>query len=192
MANKFYEEESIRNIAEAIREKNGTNNTYTVAQMADAILDLSIGSSDGGIVPSGEITIKENGRYDVTNYASAFVSIASGGNSSSDLPSNVKSGVLKLEETSTTSVTITHGCGAIPKAITCLPLDFISQKATVGGLFVEGVVMGVSSSDDVGTKAFSTAAKSIANVTENTFDFVPRSASYPLVGGHDYLWITIS
>ena len=37
MANKVYEESHIQDIANAIREKNGTSNTYLVSEMGDAI-----------------------------------------------------------------------------------------------------------------------------------------------------------
>ena len=43
MGNKFYDESKISDIADAIRAKNGTQNTYTVAQMAQAILDIPSG-----------------------------------------------------------------------------------------------------------------------------------------------------
>lgn len=42
MANKLYEESSVQAIADAIREKNGTNNTYTVSEMGDAIRSIVI------------------------------------------------------------------------------------------------------------------------------------------------------
>ena len=74
--------------------------------------------------------------------------------------------------------------------VTCLPLAQITGKATAGGIYVEGIVNGVSSNDDAGTKAFSTSAIAIANITETTFDFAPRSASYPLKAG-DYFWVAI-
>lgn len=45
MANKLYEESSISAIANAIRAKNGSSNTYTVAQMANAITDIPSGGS---------------------------------------------------------------------------------------------------------------------------------------------------
>lgn len=41
MANKLYEESSIRDIAAAIREKNGSSNTYTVAQMGKAVREIT-------------------------------------------------------------------------------------------------------------------------------------------------------
>ena len=41
MANKLYEESSVSAIATAIRNQNGSNSTYTVAQMAPAINALS-------------------------------------------------------------------------------------------------------------------------------------------------------
>lgn len=42
MANKLYEEDSVSAIATAIRNKNGTSNTYTIAQMAPAIDALPV------------------------------------------------------------------------------------------------------------------------------------------------------
>lgn len=46
MANKLYEENSIRDIANAIREKNGSSDTYTVAEMGDAVRSIESG---GGV-----------------------------------------------------------------------------------------------------------------------------------------------
>lgn len=40
MSKKLYEETNIQNIASAIREKNGTQNTYTVAQMGEAVRSI--------------------------------------------------------------------------------------------------------------------------------------------------------
>lgn len=54
MANKVYDEEYIRDIANAIRAKSGTSNKYTVAQMSAAIraLEGSI-SEDTTLIDSG-------------------------------------------------------------------------------------------------------------------------------------------
>ena len=43
MANKLYDETSIQNIADAIRIRNGLSDSYTVSQMAQAVLDIPIG-----------------------------------------------------------------------------------------------------------------------------------------------------
>ena len=71
MANVLVQESSLQGIADAIRSKNGTQNTYKPAQMAEAIEAIS----GGGITPTGAINITENGTHDVTNYASANVSV---------------------------------------------------------------------------------------------------------------------
>lgn len=75
MANVLVNENSLTAIADAIRAKNGTQNTYKPAQMADAITAIS----GGGITPTGTVQITQNGTVDVTNYASANVNVPTGG-----------------------------------------------------------------------------------------------------------------
>lgn len=41
MANKLYEEASVQDIANALREKNGTTNTYKIAEMGAAVRQIS-------------------------------------------------------------------------------------------------------------------------------------------------------
>lgn len=53
MANKAYSETAIQDIADAIREKNGSTDTYTVAQMGAAVRSLSSGG--GGGYQSGDV-----------------------------------------------------------------------------------------------------------------------------------------
>ena len=73
MANVLVESDSLKSIADAIRSKNGTQNKYKPAQMAEAISDI------GGIIPVGtkQISITANGTTteDVTDYANAQISV---------------------------------------------------------------------------------------------------------------------
>ena len=48
---KLYEESCVQDIADAIRNKNGTVNTYTIRNMAGAINNIQSGSSGGTGLP---------------------------------------------------------------------------------------------------------------------------------------------
>lgn len=71
MANVLVDETALQDIADAIRMKNGTSNTYKPGQMADAIEAIP----SGGITPTGTVNITQNGTTDVTQYASANVNV---------------------------------------------------------------------------------------------------------------------
>ena len=99
MAMKLYSDSDISDIADAIRSKNGTSNTYKVSQMASAIQAIPT-----GITPTGtkQISITQNGTTteDVTNYASAEITVnvsGGGGISIDDIATNTQpSGVVTL------------------------------------------------------------------------------------------------
>lgn len=193
MANKYYNETDIQNIANAIRVKNGTTNTYTVSQMADAITELSIGGN-GGIVPTGNINITGNGTFDVTQYAQAIVNVASSDGASGSINGTSMGTIIVTENItdSTTGVTVEHGLGTAPSQILITSKNAVGMnvKGTVGGFYMgEGVICGASCSAD-DTKTLSLSVKSIANVTETSFSFVPRSASYPIPAG-EYVWLVL-
>ena len=54
MAQKLYEETNIQNIANAIRTKLSTTDTYKVSEMSDAILSITSGGS-GDLSPCEEV-----------------------------------------------------------------------------------------------------------------------------------------
>ena len=83
MAKKLYEESNIRAIAEAIRAKNGKTETYTTAQMAGAIADITAGGGDADAIMRGigEDTITNivilHGTTKIARYAFANKNIES-------------------------------------------------------------------------------------------------------------------
>lgn len=91
MANVVINDNHLTNIANAIREKNGTNDTYKPNEMANAINNI-----ETGIEPTGTLEITENGSYDIKNYANANVNVASGGGDISEyFDENINGGTIK-------------------------------------------------------------------------------------------------
>ena len=71
MAKVLVSESHLLHIANAIRTKNGTQNSYTPAEMAEAISDIESGYPE----PSGTVNITQNGTTNVKDYASANVNV---------------------------------------------------------------------------------------------------------------------
>ena len=81
----------LENIADAIRGRNGTQNTYTPAQMAAAVTAIpnSYAAGDegkvvdnGALVSQSSLSVTENGTYDTTKKNSVTVNVSGGGGTS--------------------------------------------------------------------------------------------------------------
>lgn len=81
MSKVLVSESNLTAIGSAIREKNGTDTSYKPGDMAAAILEIQT-----GIEPVGDITITENGEYDVVNYAKAIVDVAGSSGGDIEIP----------------------------------------------------------------------------------------------------------
>lgn len=193
MANKLYEENSIQAIADAIRAKNGTESTYTVAEMSGAILAIS---GSGGITPSGSVTITENGTVDVTQYAEAVVNVASGSGGVSIGAWQTGVFAIEEEEAGDTKHTVTHNLGFAPRYIVVWAEEYDdltvhNGRASIGGHLLGNVQGHLRKTADDTTVSYS-AVEMISNVTETTFDFGGAGAMYVRPAGWHYRWLALA
>lgn len=104
MAMKLYSDTDIQNIANAIRSKNGSSDTYKVSQMASAISAIP----SGGITPTGTKTITANGTgIDVYNYQYADVAVPNS-YSAGDEGKVVSNGALVAQSSDTVTANDTY------------------------------------------------------------------------------------
>lgn len=77
MANKLYEETDVQAIANAIRSKNGSSDTYKVSEMAQAVLDIPQGTTPTG---TKQIAIDSAGvtTENISSYANVEITVPQG------------------------------------------------------------------------------------------------------------------
>ena len=116
MSKVMITESYLEDIADAIRTKNGSSDTYKPAEMADAIEAIP-----GGITPTGTISITQNGTVDVTQYASADVNV----------PSVTPTGTINITQNGTVDVTnYASASVAVPNPSTGTKQISITQNGT--------------------------------------------------------------
>ena len=67
----YVDNQTLTNIADAVRYKTGTNGKMLLSDIPDKIRNIE------GIIPSGSIEVTENGTYNISEYASAVVDVPS-------------------------------------------------------------------------------------------------------------------
>ncbi|MDV3427467.1 MAG: SGNH/GDSL hydrolase family protein [Bacillota bacterium] len=104
------------------------NGTYISSDdSADGYSSVTVNVPSSGITPTGSINIMTNGTHDVTNYASAVVSVSGGGT-----PSATQHTILfEFEDTTTASITAYYDSTFISNAITAtVPTTYNNKTVT--------------------------------------------------------------
>ena len=157
---------NLTNIANAIRDKKGSNDTYKPSEMASAISNIQT-----GIKPTETINITENGSYDVTNYASAEVNVKSGGEAENQLHGTLD-GTLAYIDSNVTKV-IAYAC----YGITTIKTINLPNCTSIGGNAFRGC-SGITDFNapkvtSLGTYAF----YGCSNLTEVNFQGISQATS---------------
>lgn len=191
MSNKLYEENAISSIAAAIRSKNGSSNTYKVAEMASAILGIPTGG--GGITPTGTKDIVANGLYDITNFANVNVSVPTGGG----MPDNMVIGEF-TPDTDEETHTVTYSKDKTPIMAIC----FVKEKpvatpylhiASVGLLVGDSPISAVAYTAGNGSMptTWSASYSGVNEMTATSVTFKTRASNYLMKSGFTYSYVII-
>lgn len=122
-------------IADAIRAKNGSYDTYSPGEMAAAIRAIPT----SGIIPAGTVNISENGTVDVTQYASAAV--------------NVQPALQAKSVTQNGTVTPDSGYDGLSSVVVNVPTGggdviFVDSKYSTSGSFSYDETITIPDNDD--------------------------------------------
>lgn len=140
----------------------------------DVVKNIDTITTGGGITPTGQIQITENGTFNVLQFAEAIVNV-SGGSSSI---AKVTEKHLDAISSSSKTVTIEHELGRTPDFVVIIYKDFKNligncpRKTTIGGFCLGNAYSNGWYVNTSGVIAGHSTSPTVNNITETTFDFV--------------------
>ncbi len=144
------------------------------------------GTLEEGIIPTGTLPITENGIYDVTNYASALVNIASSG-SSSDA---VSGSFTPVENYTSANQYFEFNVGFKPSEVIVYRKTWVRGTQSINITFKGAFNFSVCNTAGSSKAVEKLVGSSYITVTDAGFKITGNS-SYYLVGGAEYIYIAI-
>ena len=160
------------NAADAIRSKLGVTDTYYVSELSSAIQSIET----GGIVPSGTISITENGTVDVIQYASAEVNVNSSPSLQSKSVTYTSNGTATITSDEgydgLSSVDVTVDVAGSGDVETCT-VTFSSNMPDIAGYAYDKIFLTVFENYEINTKTVSYVNNiTVPNVVLNSVGMV--------------------
>ena len=171
------------NTADAIRSKLGVTDTYYVSEFSSAIQSIET----GGIVPSGTISITENGTVDVIQYASAEVNVSSSPSLQSKSVTYTANGTATItpdagyDGLSSVDVTVNVASGGGGGVETCTLTTSVDKSTGVS----HGVIYAYS-----GNTFITIASEGTYSINKNSIIFVMSSYEGDTYTGLDNLFFS--
>lgn len=168
----------------SIRAKDGTTGPIKHIDIPKRILALDA----GGITPVGEVTITENGSFDVSTFLTAIVNVQDTGEGG--MPSNIKTGIFTVDNDDMAEVIVPHNLGCCPGIVFIFPDNYNEIIGSTAYTFMGGTnaISYTLFTNNTKTLTFKINIMTIS-VDETNIIISGSNTTYKIRSGVNYRWL---